>query len=152
LRISDGVIGIDLFTQQTPVTINNFVYLSLCGFYVGTRFHRVIDKLHVSGGGGHGSGYGGPGYTIVDEFVPELRRNSVGILSMANVGVPNTGGSQFFITKAPQPHLDDRHTVFGEVTSGLEIIAGMAARNPDTATTPSVEIFGIDIILSLRTQ
>ena len=105
----------------------------------------------VQGGDPTSSGSGGPGYSIPDEFLPQLRHDRAGLLSMANAG-PGTGGSQFFITRVPTPWLDDLHTIFGQVTSGQEIVDQMPTRDPWTATEPGVEILGVDIIPSLRTQ
>ena len=103
----------------------------------------------IQGGDPTSSGFGGPGYAIADEFLPELRHDRPGLLSMANSG-PGTGGSQFFITRVPTPWLDDAHTIFGEVTSGQDIVDAMQTRDPNVATTPGVEILGVDIIPSLR--
>ena len=111
---SKGEIRIELFDDKTPKTVANFEKLAGEGFYDGLTFHRVIDNFMIQGGCPQGTGTGGPGYTFEDEFHPELKHDSAGILSMANAG-PNTNGSQFFITHGPQPHLDDRHSVFGKV-------------------------------------
>jgi peptidyl-prolyl cis-trans isomerase B (cyclophilin B) len=109
-----GEIRFELFDDKTPKTVANLEKLAGEGFYDGLAFHRVIDNFMVQGGCPEGTGTGGPGYTFEDEFHPELRHDSAGILSMANAG-PNTNGSQFFITHGPQPHLDGKHTVFGRV-------------------------------------
>ena len=111
-----GTISVDLFSEHTPVTVANFVNLASRGFYDNLNFHRVIQDFMIQGGCPSGSGMGGPGYRFADEFLPELRHDSPGKLSMANAG-PGTNGSQFFITHVPTPHLDDAHTIFGAVKS-----------------------------------
>jgi len=116
-----GVIEIELYPQYAPKTVNNFVFLTQQGFYDGITFHRVIANFMVQGGDPTGSGRGGPGYRFEDEFAGNPLKHETGSLSMANAG-PNTNGSQFFITHAPQPHLDGRHTVFGKVTSDQSVV------------------------------
>ena len=111
-----GTISVDLFSEQTPITVANFVNLASRGFYDNLNFHRVIQDFMIQGGCPSGNGMGGPGYRFADEFLPELRHDSPGKLSMANAG-PGTNGSQFFITHVPTPHLDDAHTIFGVVKS-----------------------------------
>ena len=111
-----GTISVDLFSDQTPITVANFVNLASRGFYDNLNFHRVIQDFMIQGGCPSGNGMGGPGYRFADEFLPELRHDSPGKLSMANAG-PGTNGSQFFITHVPTPHLDDAHTIFGSVKS-----------------------------------
>ena len=111
-----GTISVDLFSEQTPITVANFVNLASRGFYDNLNFHRVIQDFMIQGGCPSGNGMGGPGYRFADEFLPELRHDSPGKLSMANAG-PGTNGSQFFITHVPTPHLDDAHTIFGAVKS-----------------------------------
>ena len=111
-----GIISVDLFSEQTPITVANFVNLASRGFYDNLNFHRVIQDFMIQGGCPSGNGMGGPGYRFTDEFLPELRHDSPGKLSMANAG-PGTNGSQFFITHVPTPHLDDAHTIFGSVKS-----------------------------------
>jgi peptidyl-prolyl cis-trans isomerase A (cyclophilin A) len=125
---SEGDFTIRLFADLVPKTVENFVDLAEgrkgpAGkpFYDGLVFHRVIPGFMIQGGCPQGSGTGGPGYKFADEFNPKLRHNKPGILSMANAG-PGTNGSQFFITVAPTPHLDNRHSVFGEVTSGYDVV------------------------------
>lgn len=116
LQTNKGNIEIELYPEYAPKTVNNFVFLCREGFYDGVTFHRVISNFMIQGGDPTGSGRGGPGYRFEDEFTGNpLRHDAAGVLSMANAG-PNTNGSQFFITHAPQPHLDNRHTVFGKVT------------------------------------
>jgi peptidyl-prolyl cis-trans isomerase B (cyclophilin B) len=109
-----GTIRVKLFDQQAPVTVANFINLAKRNYYKGLNFHRVIADFMIQGGCPHGTGTGDPGYRFEDEFVPELRHDKAGILSMANAG-PGTNGSQFFITHLPTPHLDNKHTVFGEI-------------------------------------
>ncbi|MCL4435719.1 MAG: peptidylprolyl isomerase [Thaumarchaeota archaeon] len=116
-----GAMEIELFEDKAPVTTKNFIDLAKKGFYNGVIFHRVIAGFMIQGGDPTGTGRGGPGYTIRDEFHPDLKHNAKGILSMANAG-PNTGGSQFFITLAPQPHLDRRHAVFGKLIKGENVL------------------------------
>jgi peptidyl-prolyl cis-trans isomerase B (cyclophilin B) len=109
-----GSIRVRLFEKETPVTVANFVNLARRNFYQNLNFHRVISDFMIQGGCPNGTGTGDPGYRFEDEFVPELRHDKAGILSMANAG-PGTNGCQFFITHLPTPHLDGHHTVFGEV-------------------------------------
>lgn len=117
-----GEFEIELFDDKTPITVKNFIDLAQDGFYDGVIFHRVIDGFMIQGGDPTGTGMGGPGYTIEDEFVSDLRHSGEGILSMANTGRPHTGGSQFFITLAATPWLDGHHTVFGQVISGMNVV------------------------------
>ncbi len=117
-----GDITIELAPQDAPNTVNNFVFLACHGYYDGLTFHRVIANppFMIQGGDPLGNGTGGPGYSFRDEFSPR-QRHDTGVISMANAG-PNTNGSQFFITLAPQPHLNDRHSVFGRVTDGMDVV------------------------------
>lgn len=116
-----GTIEIELYAQYAPKTVNNFVFLAREGFYDGLVFHRVINNFMIQGGDPTGSGRGGPGYRFEDELLGNPLRHETGALSMANAG-PNTNGSQFFITHAPQPHLDGKHTVFGKVITGQDVV------------------------------
>lgn len=116
-----GNFKIELFEDKTPITTKNFIKLANDGFYNGCIFHRVIPNFMIQGGCPEGTGRGGPGYTIKDEFHPDLKHHVKGTLSMANAG-PNTGGSQFFITVVPTPWLDGHHTVFGKVIEGMAIV------------------------------
>ena len=116
-----GTFTVELFEDRAPATTKNFVELARKGFYYGVIFHRVIKGFMIQGGDPTGTGRGGPGYTIEDEFHSELRHDAPGILSMANAG-PNTGGSQFFVTLDATPWLDDRHAVFGRITEGMDVV------------------------------
>ena len=116
ITTNKGPINLRLFRDKTPMTIANFVNLANRGYYNNLTFHRVIEDFMIQGGCPLGTGTGGPGYQFEDEFVPELKHDKPGILSMANAG-PGTNGSQFFITHIPTPWLDNNHTVFGEVLS-----------------------------------
>lgn len=120
-----GTIRIELFAEQTPKTVENFETLCGKGFYDGLTFHRVISDFMIQGGCPQGTGTGGPGYQFEDEFDPSLRHDGPGILSMANAG-PNTNGSQFFITHVACPHLDGRHSVFGKVLEGQDVVDSIA--------------------------
>ena len=131
-----GTITLELYPEHAPQTVNNFVFLAEEGFYDGVAFHRVIDDFMVQGGDPTGTGRGGPGYTFEDELDGNPLTHERGVLSMANAG-PNTNGSQFFITHAPQPHLDGRHTVFGKVTDGMDVVDSIA--QGDTMQTVSVQ-------------
>ena len=120
LETAKGNIKFELKESEAPITTKNFIDLAEKGFYNGLKFHRVIRRFMIQGGCPQGTGTGGPGYTIKDEFHPKLRHTK-GAVSMANAG-PNSGGSQFFITEDPQPHLDGKHSVFGQVTEGQDIV------------------------------
>ena len=118
---SQGEFRLELFEDKAPITTGNFIKLAESGYYNNLIFHRVIDGFMIQGGCPNGTGTGGPGYTIEDEFHPELKHDSPGMLSMANAG-PNTGGSQFFITLVPTDWLDGRHAVFGKVVEGMDVV------------------------------
>jgi cyclophilin family peptidyl-prolyl cis-trans isomerase len=135
---------IELFADKAPKTVNNFVFLAREGFYDGIMFHRVISNFMAQGGDPTGRGSGGPGYKFEDEFHPSLRHDKQGILSMANAG-PNTNGSQFFITHTPTPHLDNKHTVFGQVVEGLDVLMSIPARDPGNVNAPAVKINRVTI-------
>ncbi len=139
IQTDDGDIVLQLFADKTPNTVNNFVFLAREGFYDSVIFHRIIDNFMVQGGDPTGTGRGGPGYSFADEFHPELRHDGPGVLSMANAG-PNTNGSQFFITHVATPHLDGKHSVFGRVTGGLDVLMAIPARDPAQAQAPAVAI------------
>ncbi|MCI0820892.1 MAG: peptidylprolyl isomerase [Chloroflexi bacterium] len=124
-KTAKGDIVVELFAAQVPNTVNNFVFLARDGFYDNITFHRVIPDFMAQGGDPQGTGRGGPGYQFADEFDQGLRHDKPGILSMANAG-PNTNGSQFFITHVPTPHLDGKHSVFGQVTEGMDVVLSLA--------------------------
>ena len=119
MKTQQGDLVLELFVTDAPKTVNNFVFLAREGFFDDTVFHRVIAGFVVQGGDPTGTGTGGPGYKFADEF--SKKNHGTGTLSMANSG-PNTNGSQFFITYAPQPHLDGKHSVFGQLTSGMDVM------------------------------
>jgi len=143
-KTDKGVFEVELFADKAPKTVNNFVFLAREKFYDGVTFHRVIHNFMVQGGDPTGTGTGGPGYKFADEFHPQLRHSGPGILSMANAG-PNTNGSQFFITHVATPHLDNRHSVFGKVTKGMEVVNSIPERDPGRAREPGVKIQSIEI-------
>ena len=118
---SKGKIVVDLFAKEAPNTVNNFVFLARDGFYNGTKFHRVIPDFMIQGGDPEGTGRGGPGYKFADEFKGNPHKHQRGTLSMANAG-PGTNGSQFFITHVKTDWLDGKHTVFGQVRTGQEVV------------------------------
>jgi len=139
LKTDLGDIVLHLHSDRAPNTVNNFVFLARQGFYDGVTFHRVIGNFMAQGGDPTGTGSGGPGYRFADEIHPELRHDGPGVLSMANAG-PNTNGSQFFITHVPTPWLDGKHTVFGKVTEGFNILMSIPPRDPTRAREPGVRI------------
>jgi peptidyl-prolyl cis-trans isomerase B (cyclophilin B) len=121
LQTSRGTIVLELSAQYAPKTVNNFVFLAREQFYDGVIFHRVISDFMIQGGDPTGTGRGGPGYRFADEFTGNPLTHETGVISMANAG-PGTNGSQFFITHSPQSHLNGRHTVFGRVSSGQDVV------------------------------
>ena len=134
-----GNFKIELFNDKVPLTTGNFIKLVSEGFYNGLIIHRVIPNFMIQCGCPHGTGRGGPGYTIRDEFHPDLKHDSKGILSMANAG-PNTGGSQFFITVAPTPHLDNHHSIFGKVIEGIDVVLAISKAQKDRNDRPLSEV------------
>ena len=151
---TEGSFTVRLFDKEVPKTVANFIGLvqgtkewkdPKTGekvkrpFYDGLIFHRVIDGFMIQGGDPLGQGIGGPGYNFADEFHPKLRHNKAGILSMANRG-PNTNGGQFFITLAPTPHLDDRHSVFGEVVEGMDVVSKIGGTATGDRDRPTKDI------------
>ena len=144
LLTEKGIVRVRLFAKEAPETVNNFVFLAREGYFDGTTFHRVIEGFMAQGGDPTGTGTGGPGYSIRDEFHPELRHDKPGILSMANRG-PDTGGSQFFVTHAATPWLDDRHAVFGEVVEGMEVVMALRERDPQSDREPGDRIDRVEI-------
>lgn len=155
LETNFGEIAIELFDQRAPRTTENFIGLatgeqewthpetneSIDGepMYEDILFHRVIDDFMIQTGDPTGTGRGGPGYTFDDEFHPELRHDRAGIVSMANRG-PDTNGSQFFITLAPTPHLDDKHAVFGQVTDGMDVVEEIGSVETDQNDRPTTDV------------
>lgn len=135
METNKGTIKIKLYPEYAPKTVNNFAFLAGEGFYDGVTFHRVISNFMVQGGDPTGTGRGGPGYRFEDEFDGNPLKHETGMLSMANAG-PGTNGSQFFITHSPQSHLNGRHTVFGKVVSGQEVVN--AIRQGDQMTKVTV--------------
>jgi peptidyl-prolyl cis-trans isomerase A (cyclophilin A) len=159
---TQGTFKVTLFKDKAPKTVENFVGLAegtrewtdpksgekvKKPFYDGLVFHRVIADFMIQGGDPLGNGTGGPGFRFSDEFHPELKHNKAGILSMANAG-PNTNGSQFFITVAATPHLDNRHSVFGEVTEGLDVVFAISKVKTDAGNRPNTPI----VIKSLKIE
>jgi len=121
IETNKGVIELELYPQHAPKTVNNFVFLAREGFYDNVSFHRVISDFVIQGGDPTGTGRGGPGYKFEDELKGNPLKHETGMISMANSG-PDTNGSQFFITHSPQPHLNGRHTVFGKVENGQDVV------------------------------
>ncbi len=146
-----GDVRVRLFAEEAPETVNNFVFLAREGYFDGTTFHRVIGDFMAQGGDPTGTGTGGPGYHIRDEFHPELKHDKPGVLSMANAG-PNTGGSQFFITYTPTPWLDGRHAVFGEVVEGMETVTSLRERDPQRDRQPGDRIERVTVEESPRSR
>jgi len=138
-----GEIDAELFAADAPKTVENFINLARAGFYDGTTFHRVIPGFMAQAGDPTGTGRGGPGYQFGDEF-SSRRHDSAGVLSMANAG-PGTNGSQFFITYSPTPHLDGKHSVFGRVTSGMDVLTSIRERDPGRDREPGDRIETIEI-------
>ena len=139
-----GDMVIELFADKTPKTVNNFVFLAREGFYDDVIFHRVIADFMAQGGDPTGTGTGGPGYKFGDEFHPELKHDKPGILSMANAG-PGTNGSQFFITHVPTPWLDGKHSVFGHIIEGMDVLMSIPPRDPMRPEYPGVKILSVTI-------
>jgi len=144
LRTDKGDIVVRLHAAETPQTVNNFVFLARQGFYSNTVFHRVIADFMAQAGDPTGTGRGGPGYRFADEFHPKLRHDKPGVLSMANAG-PGTNGSQFFITHVPTPWLDGKHSVFGQVVQGMEVLMAIPPRDPGRPGAPAVTLRSVDI-------
>src|SRR5512143_2832428 len=144
IETNRGIVVADLFAAQVPRTVNNFVSLARDGYYDGVTFHRVIQDFMIQGGDPTGTGRGGPGYTFKDEFDPKLKHDKPGVLSMANAG-PNTNGSQFFITHVPTPWLDGKHSVFGQVVKGQDVVMSIPARDPNSRTAPAVHLNKVTI-------
>jgi peptidyl-prolyl cis-trans isomerase B (cyclophilin B) len=136
IETKKGNIELELYPQHAPKTVNNFVFLAREGFYDGVLFHRVIGDFMIQGGDPTGTGRGDPGYKFEDEVKGNPLTHETGVISMANAG-PNTNGSQFFITHSPQPHLNGKHTVFGKVVQGQDVVN--AVRQGDTMDRVKVD-------------
>jgi peptidyl-prolyl cis-trans isomerase B (cyclophilin B) len=135
IETNKGTIELELYPQYASNTVNNFVFLAREGFYDGVKFHRVISNFMIQGGDPTCTGRGGPGYKFPDELINNPLKHETGVISMANAG-PNTNGSQFFITHSPQPHLNGKHTVFGKVVKGQEVVN--AIHQGDTMTKVTI--------------
>lgn len=135
-----GDFKVKLLNDKAPITVGNFLKLVDEGFYDGLIFHRVIPDFMIQTGCPQGTGYGGPGYTIKDEFNSNVKHDKPGVLSMANTGRPNTGGSQFFITVAPTPWLDGKHAIFGEVIEGMDVVNKISKVKTDRNDKPLEKI------------
>jgi len=144
METDKGEMVIELFADKAPKTVNNFVFLARQGFYEDVIFHRVIANFMAQGGDPTGTGTGGPGYKFEDEFDPNLQHDKPGMLSMANAG-PNTNGSQFFITHVPTPWLDNKHSVFGQVQEGMDVLMSIPPRDPMNPEYPGVKILKVSI-------
>ncbi len=149
LKTSRGDITVRLFADKAPNTVNNFIFLAQNGWYDNVPFHQVVPGALALTGDPSGTGMGNPGYFIPDEINPSLQFDRAGILAMFNVG-PGSNGSQFFITLGPQPDLNGRYTVFGEVTSGLDILSGFAPRNPGLMASPNEPEMLLTVIIEER--
>ena len=139
-----GTIVVRLHADKAPRMVNNFVFLAREGFYDSSVFHRVIKDFMAQGGDPTGTGSAGPGYRFGDEFHPDLLHDRPGVVSMANAG-PDTNGSQFFITYAATPWLDRKHSVFGEISEGMEVLRSIPPRDPSRPGHPGVKILGVTI-------
>ncbi len=144
METDNGTMVIQLFADKAPKTVNNFVFLAREGFYDGLIFHRVINDFMVQGGDPTGTGSGGPGYRFADEFNSSLKHDKPGVLSMANAG-PGTNGSQFFITHVPTPWLDNKHSIFGQVMEGMDVLMSIPVRDPSRRDAPAVKIKKVTI-------
>jgi peptidyl-prolyl cis-trans isomerase B (cyclophilin B) len=136
IETSRGTIELELYPTYAPKTVNNFAFLARQGFYDGLTFHRVISNFMIQGGDPTGTGTGGPGYKFEDEVRNNPLKHETGVISMANAGA-NTNGSQFFITHAPQPHLNGKHTVFGKVINGQDVVNAIKQGDKMTKVTIS---------------
>jgi cyclophilin family peptidyl-prolyl cis-trans isomerase len=144
IKTEKGDITVELFADKAPNTVNSFVFLARQGFYDGTIFHRVIASFMAQGGDPTGTGTGGPGYRFADEFHPSLKHDKPGVLSMANAG-PGTNGSQFFLTHVPTPWLDGKHSVFGQVVGGIDVLMAIPPRDPSQTGSPAVRLLSVTI-------
>ena len=146
IKTAKGEITVRLYAKEVPLTVSNWVNLAQRGFYNNTTFHRVIADFMIQGGDPTGTGRGGPGYRFEDEIVPTLKHDRPGMVSMANAG-PGTNGSQFFITHVPTPWLDGKHTIFGQVTKGQEVVNAIAKDDK----IESITISGDTVALTSQT-
>ncbi|OQY33327.1 MAG: peptidylprolyl isomerase [Anaerolineaceae bacterium 4572_5.2] len=144
-KTEKGDIKFELFADKAPKTVNNLVFLAREGYYNNTTFHRVIANFMAQGGDPTGSGMGGPGYKFADEFHPTLQFDDAGILAMANAG-PGTNGSQFFITFGPTPHLNNRHTIYGKVVDGMDVVNALSIRDPQRSSGKGDVLETIEIV------
>jgi cyclophilin family peptidyl-prolyl cis-trans isomerase len=144
IKTAKGDIRVSLFADKAPKTVNNFVFLARDGFYDNTTFHRVMHDFMAQGGDPTGTGRGGPGYQFADEFDPTLKFDGPGILAMANAG-PNTNGSQFFLTYVATPWLNGKHSIFGKVESGMDVLKQISERDPSAGTQLGDKILSIAI-------
>jgi cyclophilin family peptidyl-prolyl cis-trans isomerase len=150
IETEKGNIDLVLFPQAAPQAVNSFIFLAEQGYYDGVTFHRVIPGFMAQGGDPTGSGTGGPGYTFGNETDAGLLFDSEGVLAMANTGQPNSNGSQFFITYAPQPGLDGGYTIFGRVLAGMDVVTALTPRDP--ASNPSAPPGDAIRTISISTQ
>jgi cyclophilin family peptidyl-prolyl cis-trans isomerase len=142
-----GEFRVELLDDKAPLTVENFVNLARIGYYDNTTFHRVLKDFMAQGGDPTGTGGGGPGYRFKDEFDSSLTFSKPGILAMANAG-PNTNGSQFFVTFVPTPHLNNAHTIFGQVIEGMEVVQKIKLRdpsNPAESSSPGQKLLTVEI-------
>jgi cyclophilin family peptidyl-prolyl cis-trans isomerase len=139
IETNHGTITAEMFSDVAPKTAGNFIELAKKGYYDGLVFHRVIKDFMIQGGCPQGTGTGGPGYTIPDEFAPGLQHDGAGIFSMANAG-PNSGGSQFFITLVPTPWLDGKHAIFGKVTGGMDVVEAIGKVQTGMGDRPAEDV------------
>ena len=144
LETDKGEMIIELLADKTPKTVNNFVFLARQGFYDDIIFHRVIANFMAQGGDPTGTGTGGPGYKFEDEFHPGLKHDKPGVLSMANAG-PGSNGSQFFITHVSTPWLDNKHSIFGQIKEGMDVLMSIPPRDPMRPENPGVKILKVTI-------
>ena len=147
IETNQGTITAEMYTDQAPKTAGNFIDLAKKGYYDDLIFHRVIDGFMIQGGCPDGTGRGGPGYTIPDEFAAGLAHTGKGIFSMANAG-PNTGGSQFFITLAATPWLDGKHAIFGHVTDGMDVVEAIGKIETGFGDQPTEPVVMVKVTVS----
>jgi len=146
LHTQKGDIVVELYPDKAPLAVNNFIFLARSGWYDGVTFHRVLKGFVAQAGDPSGTGFGSPGYAFTNEISPDLKFDKAGVFAMANAG-PDSNGSQFFITLAPTPDLDGGYTIFGQVTSGMDVAESLALRDPSQTMDlpPGDEITNIEI-------